>query len=72
MFYDEIDAESDQKQMKMLGTELQEQIETCPSEIVQQELLDDYESSSKCMNPLKSTEKNLEDDDWDSYFTKPN
>ena len=69
MFYDELEQASEHQAMKVLGAELQEQIETCPSEVLAEELPGESQASSKYVNPLKSTDGRLEEE-WDSYFDK--
>ena len=68
MFYDELVNESRHQNIKVLGKELQEQMETSPSQT--QELPLESQASSKYVNPLKSTENHL-DEEWEGFFEQP-
>ena len=69
MFYDDLENGSQHQNMKVLGKELQEQMETSPSEAQGPPL--ESQASSKYVNPLKSTETHLDEGEWDGFFDKP-
>ena len=65
MMFTELEALSNHKLMQPLGDALEEQYQHSNAPETTHRV--DSQASSKLINPLKSTEKNL-DDEWEGFF----